>query len=125
MSGIHKRLITEIDKLQKLSGSFILDSASPDAVIGRILPQSNIFNQAGFQIELKLVEGYPFIRPVVRFITRIYHPNIHPSGHIKFHKFLFSEVYKPTTSLAEIVNEIINVIDDPNPNTDHPMNFGI
>jgi len=119
MSVIHKRLKCEIDKLQQLSGSFILDSASPDAVIGRILPQSSIFNQAGFQIELKLPPIYPFACPHIHFITRIYHPNV-DSGNIYFGGIMYSsDDYKTTTSLVEIVNQIINVID--NPDIDHAV----
>jgi ubiquitin-protein ligase len=45
-------------------------------IIGRIYPNSEIFNQGAFQIEMKLTKNFPMEPPEVRFLTPIYHPNV-------------------------------------------------
>ena len=101
-----RRIITQIDKLKILNGKFILDKSpldesSSNIILGRVLPQSEIFKQAGFQLEITLIDGYPFKPPEVRFIARIYHPNIDENGNICLDAILSSENYKPTTSLVD------------------------
>jgi len=49
-------------------------------IVGRILPNSDIFKESAFQIEMKLTSSYPFEPPEVRFLTPIYHPNIDKNG---------------------------------------------
>ena len=49
-------------------------------IIGRILPESDIFKESAFQIEMKLTANYPIEPPEVRFLTPIYHPNIDKDG---------------------------------------------
>lgn len=92
---LNKQLYTDINKLKllhaKSTPKFILDqspfddedeglesTASPNriVIIGRILPDSEIYNQGAYQIEMRLTPHYPFDPPEVRFITKIYHPNV-------------------------------------------------
>jgi len=49
-------------------------------IIGRIFPNSNIFKEGAFQIEIKLPSIYPLDPPKVRFLTPIYHPNVSKDG---------------------------------------------
>ena len=49
-------------------------------VIGRVFPQSDIYRESSFRIEIKLTLKYPLEAPVVRFLTPIYHPNIEQDG---------------------------------------------
>jgi ubiquitin-protein ligase len=104
-NAVNKRLVVEVDKLQKLatntdpsSVKFIVDQSPIDAegrptnvlaagskdvqyiIIGRILPNSDIYRESAFQIEMKLSSMYPFVLPQVRFITPIYHPNVLEQG---------------------------------------------
>jgi ubiquitin-protein ligase len=98
-SKLDKRIQAEIDGLKLISINrvlpiiFILDEASLDKeetvntgelkerlVIGRIFPNSEIFKEGAFQIEIKLPLGYPLDPPKVRFLTPIYHPNVSEQG---------------------------------------------
>ncbi|CAF2982033.1 unnamed protein product [Rotaria sp. Silwood2] len=45
-------------------------------IIGRIFPESDIFREGAFQIEMKITQNFPFDPPEVRFLTPIYHPNV-------------------------------------------------
>jgi ubiquitin-protein ligase len=79
----------------------------------RILPQSEPYCQASFLIEIALPPEYPFKGPKIIFLDPIYHPSIHESG--KFccdSGFHGNEGYRPTTSLVDIIEDIINFIDN-------------
>ncbi len=127
-----KRILAEVGKLQSMatnndpsSAKFLLDKTpdpSSNIILGRILPKSNIYNQAAFQIELKLPNEYPFKAPEVRFITPIYHPNVDDKGKICVEIINTAEGYKPTTPLPEIITAITNLID--HPNIDHALTPG-
>jgi ubiquitin-protein ligase len=45
-------------------------------------PEGSPFEGGNFQLELFLPEDYPMSAPKVRFITKIYHPNIDKLGRI-------------------------------------------
>ena len=144
-SGVNRRLITEIAKLKALSSStdsptmkFLLDKSPIDdpssgsrtgpanstqnVILGRILPNGNAYNQAAFQIELKLPAEFPFKPPEVRFVTQIYHPNVDEQGKICVDLLNSSEAWKPTTPLVDVVKAVIDLID--NPKLDHALNAG-
>jgi ubiquitin-protein ligase len=144
-SGANKRLITEITKLKALSSNtdassvkFLLDkspldeqsnasrtgpaSSTQNIILGRILPSSNVYSQAAFQIELKLPADFPFKPPEVRFVTPIYHPNVDDQGKICVDLLNSSENWKPTTPLVDVVKAVVDLID--NPKIDHALNAG-
>ncbi|CAF1053242.1 unnamed protein product [Rotaria sordida] len=141
-----KRVLNEIQKLQALatnndpsSVKFLLDksplddqssgsqaataSSASTIILGRILPNSDIFNQAAFQIEIKLTSEYPFKPPEVRFITPIYHPSVDKDGKICVDIINGDGKYKATTPLTSIIKDIVDLID--NPQIDHSVNADI
>lgn len=131
-SAGNKRTLTEIGRLQALGNNtdpssikFVLekspiDNQGSNIILGRIFPKSPIFNQASFQVELKLPPEYPFRAPEARFITPIYHPNVNEEGKICIEKL--AEAYKPVTSLVDIIKDITDRID--NPDIEHALNAG-
>ena len=139
-SGVNKRLLTEITKLKALSTNgdapvkFLLDKSPIDeatgssrtstsnAILGRILPTTNIYNQAAFRIEITLPAEFPFKPPEVRFVTPIYHPNVDDQGKICVDLLNTSESWKPTTPLVDVVKAVVDLID--NPKIDHALNAG-
>jgi len=98
-SRLNKALWTDITRLKLLTKpnapvNFILEKSPFDdeeeentaearnkyVVIGRILPESNIYNESAFRIEMKLTLQYPREPPEVRFLTPVYHPNVATDG---------------------------------------------
>jgi ubiquitin-protein ligase len=59
-----------------------MDAAAPKDIIitGRILPDSKIYREGAYRIEMKLLPSYPCNPPEVRFLTPIYHPNVGQDG---------------------------------------------
>ncbi|CAF4713776.1 unnamed protein product [Rotaria sp. Silwood2] len=92
-------------------------------IIGRILPNSNIFKESSFQIEMKLTSNYPFEPPEVRFLTPIYHPNIDKNG--KFCHPLLTKTtrWKHGATLIDVVKAVVEHID--NPDIDYAGNTNI
>jgi ubiquitin-conjugating enzyme E2 T len=104
-SKLTKVLYTDISKLKLCNKSdapvrFLLDKSpftdidDDDAmneavksneylIIGRILPESNIYKEGAYQIEMKLTKTFPIDPPEVRFITPVYHPNVGKDGNTK------------------------------------------
>lgn len=133
--NLHKRVVTEVTRLGSLADQadlsgekFILDKSpldgsSTDTILGRIFPKSNLYNQASYQIEIKLPSDYPFKAPDVRFITPVYHPNVDDKGKICVELLNQGGTYKPVTPLTDIVKAVTNVID--NPDVDHALTPGI
>jgi len=98
-SRLNKALWTNITRLKLLTNSdapvkFILEKSPFDdeeeqqaaatrneyVVIGRILPESEIYKESAFRIEMKLTLKYPQEPPEVRFLTPVYHPNVETNG---------------------------------------------
>jgi len=102
-SQLNKKLWTEITRL-KLSSKpdaevrFLLDHSPFDeideeeegkttvgasrevVIVGRILPNSEIYRGGAYQIEMKLISTFQYDPPEVRFLTPIYHPNVGKDG---------------------------------------------
>ncbi|CAI9180195.1 unnamed protein product [Rangifer tarandus platyrhynchus] len=45
-------------------------------------PQDSTFEKGTFKLELFLPEEYPMVAPKVRFMTKIYHPNVDKLGRV-------------------------------------------
>lgn len=99
-SRLNKKLYTDITRLKLLDTASasprfrventpftgdeddnVLDQERTDYFItGRIFPNSEIFNERSYLIEMKLTRTFPVDPPEVRFQTPIYHPNIGTDG---------------------------------------------
>jgi ubiquitin-protein ligase len=53
-------------------------------VTGLIFPNSEIYRERSYLIEMKLTKTFPIDPPEVRFLTSIYHPNVGKDGESKF-----------------------------------------
>jgi ubiquitin-protein ligase len=102
-SRLNKELWNNITRLKLLSTAdapvrFILEKSPFDdveeekaaaakdeyVVIGRILPNSEIYKESAFRIEMKLTSKYPKEPPEVRFLTPVYHPNVETDGTLTY-----------------------------------------
>ena len=86
IAGLPRRIVKETQRLMQEPLPGI--SAVPDEQNARYFhvviagPEGSPFEGAVFQLELFLPEDYPWSAPKVRFITKIYHPNIDKLGRI-------------------------------------------
>ena len=119
------RIVKEVTDLKALPSTLYIlerspvDDPSSNAIVGRILPQSEVFNQAAFRLEIQLSADYPFKAPDVRFLTRIYHPNVETETGKICLEILNGTNYRATVRLAEVVKAVVALIDTPN--LDHAL----
>ena len=77
-------------------------------------PQGSLFEDGIFKILLVFTEEYPFKPPHVRFISKIFHPNISSDGKIPilFHKE-FGQKWSPAMSVKDILQLIRTLLKSP------------
>ena len=149
-SSRYKRLIHELLKLEQLEfkSKFILNdnqmvlsgsskwllrfnkTTTPQSfhvkalyvIQGRVFPQTEPYCRASFLIEIILPPEYPFGVPKLIFLDPIYHPNVDESGeHCCGWCLANNEAWTPTTSIKELIEAAIFVIDHPT-GDDHTRN---
>ncbi len=89
--------------------------SSDDIIIqGRILPTSELYSQHSFRIRFSFSSAYPFNPPTLRFLDKMYHPNIDDRGHICLDILNPYDGYKPYLSLADFIIAADQLISIPN-----------
>merc|ERR1712070_1191863 len=72
-----------------------------------------IFSAGVFKLELFLPEDYPMAPPKVRFLTRIYHPNIDRLGRICLD--ILKDKWSPALQIRTVLLSIQALLSAPNP----------
>merc|ERR1712002_1104561 len=80
-------------------------------------PEESPFQGGVFKLELFLPEDYPMTAPKVRFITRIYHPNIDKLGRICLD--ILKDKWSPALQIRTVLLSIQALLSAPNP--DNPL----
>ena len=85
-----------------------------NSIYGRIFPTKDPYCFASFRIEIRMSIAYPFNVPEVFFLDSIYHSAVQrDSGRCCFCNF--KKQYKPTTSLVEVIEHVLNIVDSSYP----------
>jgi len=80
-------------------------------------PEDSPFEGGHFKLELFLPEDYPMAAPKVRFLTKIYHPNIDKLGRICLD--ILKDKWSPALQMRTVLLSIQALLSAPNP--DDPL----
>ncbi|KAL0082216.1 ubiquitin-conjugating enzyme E2 N [Phycomyces blakesleeanus] len=80
-------------------------------------PTQSPFEGGVFRLELYLPEDYPMAPPKVRFLTKIYHPNIDKLGRICLD--ILKDKWSPALQIRTVLLSIQALLSAPNP--DDPL----
>ncbi|CAF0857422.1 unnamed protein product [Rotaria sp. Silwood1] len=103
-----------VDEDDEAAAATASSSEKEILIIGRIFPDSEIYREGAFKIEMKLTDNYPFDPPEVRFLTPIYHPNVEKDGKFCIEILKKTGQWKSTSTLIEVVTAVVKHIDQPN-----------
>ena len=121
MSTYKKRLQAELIEFDKnppehCSAGLVEDQLSHwnATIIG---PGESPYNGGIFNLDIVFPSDYPFKPPKVRFITKIFHPNINKDGYICLD--ILKDAWSPALSISKVLLSICSLLTDPNP--DDPL----
>lgn len=121
MSSLPTRILKETQRLMQEPVPGI--SATPDESNARFFhvlvsgPSESPYEGGLFKLELFLPEEYPMAPPKVRFVTKIYHPNIDKLGRICLD--ILKEKWSPALQIRTVLLSIQALLSAPNP--DDPL----
>ncbi|KAI9359564.1 ubiquitin-conjugating enzyme/RWD-like protein [Zopfochytrium polystomum] len=77
-------------------------------------PANSPFRDGAFKVSLDLSTDYPFKPPKVKFLTKIYHPNVDDDGSICI-GVLKPDVWKPSNKLTDVLLSLSLILEFPIP----------
>ena len=80
-------------------------------------PSESPYEGGVFFLSIRFPADYPFKPPKVKFITRIYHPNINANGGICLD--ILKDQWSPALTISKVLLSICSLLTDPNP--DDPL----
>lgn len=121
MAGLPRRITKETQKL--MSEPILNIQAYPDENNARYFhvimagPKDSPYEGGSFKLELFLPEDYPMAAPKVRFMTKIYHPNVDKLGRICLD--ILKDKWSPALQIRTVLISIQALMSAPNP--DDPL----
>ncbi|WVQ95733.1 ubiquitin-conjugating enzyme E2 2 [Kwoniella sp. CBS 9459] len=76
-------------------------------------PPDTPFEDGSFRLTLTFSDSYPNKPPTVRFVSKMFHPNIYANGELCLD--ILQNRWSPTYDVAAILTSVQSLLNDPNP----------
>ncbi|XP_059126503.1 ubiquitin-conjugating enzyme E2 B isoform X3 [Peromyscus eremicus] len=80
-----------------------------------LLQPLSTLRQGTFKLVIEFSEEYPNKPPTVRFLSKMFHPNVYADGSICLD--ILQNRWSPTYDVSSILTSIQSLLDEPNPNS--------
>merc|ERR1712173_533914 len=78
-------------------------------------PAETPFEDGTFKLQIEFSEEYPNKPPKVKFMSKMFHPNVYNDGSICLD--ILQNRWSPTYDVSSILTSIQSLLDEPNPNS--------
>uniref|UniRef100_A0A7R9TC40 E2 ubiquitin-conjugating enzyme n=1 Tax=Prasinoderma coloniale TaxID=156133 RepID=A0A7R9TC40_9VIRI len=114
-----RRLMRDFKRLQKDPPAGINASPQADNIMqwNAVIfgPESTPWEGGTFKLHITFSEDYPNKAPTVKFISKLFHPNVYADGGICLD--ILQNNWSPIYDVAAILTSIQSLLCDPNPNS--------
>ncbi len=116
--SVVKRIKKELDELIKDPPTHISAGPKDDDIFHWKAcitgPADSPYSGGLFYLHIYFTKDYPFKPPKIKFITKIYHPNINHNGSICLD--ILNKNWSPALTISKVLLSISSLLTDPNPN---------
>jgi ubiquitin-conjugating enzyme E2 D/E len=115
-----KRIQRELEKIREDTPPNVSAGPIDDSDITRwaatiIGPTESPFEGGIFRMEIIFPKEYPFKPPHIKFLTKVYHPNISPHGGDICLDILKPSAWSAALTITKVLLSICSLLTDPNP----------
>jgi len=118
-STLIRRITKEISECKENGIDLIVNDSNITKMECILLgPEDSEYEGGIFRLYIEFPNRYPFSAPNIKFINKIFHPNVSNSGDICLD--ILKDKWSPALSLHKVMLSIQSLLTDPNP--DSPLN---
>lgn len=114
-----RRLLRDFKRLQQDPPTGVSGAPSEDNIMlwNTVIfgPNGTPFEDGTFRLTIEFTEEYPNKAPTVRFVSKMFHPNVYADGGICLD--ILQNRWSPTYDVSAILTSIQSLLDEPNPNS--------
>lgn len=111
-----RRIIQDLNKMKKEKNRFFEAAPFYDNIMccHAIIrgPEDTIWESGIFHLLINFSEEYPISPPHIRFISKMYHPNIYADGNICLD--ILQNQWSPIYDITSLLTSIQSLLNDPN-----------
>ncbi|XP_037694325.1 ubiquitin/ISG15-conjugating enzyme E2 L6 isoform X1 [Choloepus didactylus] len=111
-----KRVAKELEDLQRSPPRYLRNLFSDDANVlvwhMLLLPDQPPYNLKAFSLCIIFPPDYPFKPPMLKFTTKIYHPNVDENGQVCL-PIISNENWKPCTKTCQVLEALNGLVNKP------------